>query len=401
MSDIPKTLFVNHTAQLGGAELSLLDLATRTPRCRVALFEAGPLACRLDEAGVFCDVIDTPVLDGIRRDTRLLSGLVALRGIWQAARGVAKLARGYDVLYANSQKSWVVTALASMLCRKPTVWHLHDILSREHFSQANIRVVVTLANRFADRVIANSCATRDAFVQAGGKPGLVRVIYNGIDPAPYQTSLDEDQTLHTDRSEAMPVVACVGRLSPWKGQHVFLDALAKTPGVRGWVIGAALFGEDEYARSLYEQAKTLGIAERVEFLGFCDNIPALLRRCDMLAHTSTAPEPFGRVLVEAMFAGAAVIATRGGGPSEMIKDRQTGRLVSPNDPAGLADAIKQLAADPQATRRQVQAAYGDAMQRFTLDIIVQQVHDQLNELAGIHVEDASSPRPISSEDSKP
>lgn len=372
-----KTLFVDHTAQLGGAELSLLDLASHTPGCRVALFEDGPFVERLNHAGVDTSVISAASLKSVRRDTSVLSGISAARGVLQAVRAVARHGRDYDLLYANSQKAWVVASLASKLCRKPAVWHLRDMLTEEHFSKTNIRVVVGLANRFAKRVITNSVATKQSFIDAGGRPDLVKVIYNGIDTALF----DSDRQASQADCQEMPIVACVGRLCPWKGQHVFLDALVQVPGIRGWVIGAALFGEDEYVHGLHQQAESLGITDRVEFLGFREDIPALLGQCDILAHTATAPEPFGRVLVEAMFAGAAVIATRGGGPSEIVKDGETGLLVRPGDSAALASAIDRLVANPHDMRRQAEAARVDANKRFALDTVVTQVHEQIEEIA--------------------
>jgi glycosyltransferase involved in cell wall biosynthesis len=368
-------LFVDHTAQLGGAELSLLDLAARTPNCRVALFEDGPFVKRLRDEGVDTVVADASALRAVRRNTSLLSGVAAFRGIWQSARAVARLGADCDVLYANSQKGWVGTALASKFCGKPAVWHLRDMLTRQHFSRTNIRVVVGLANRFASSVIANSKATKQAFIDAGGRPDLVRVIYNGIHPGDFS-----EQHSHGEKPDGH-TVACVGRLCQWKGQHVFVDAIAQTSGVRGLVIGEALFGEDDYAEQLREQADRLGITDRIEFMGFRKDVPELLAGCDILAHTAIAPEPFGRVIVEGMFAGAAVIATRGGGPSEIIDHGETGLLIPPGDPAALAATIKHLIHDADDAQRLVAAAAKAASERFSLDTVVRQVHELLNEVA--------------------
>lgn len=374
-----KVLFVNHTAQLGGAELSLIDLAARTPGCSVALFADGGLVERLGKEGVDVKIIDAPALKAIKRDTKIAGGLLALRGIWQSVRAVARIGRNYDLLYANSQKGWVATALASKLCRKPAVWHLRDMLTADHFSKVNIRVVVGLANRFASLVIANSQATADSFIEAGGRPSLVKVIYNGIDPTRFPKREPK-----TDRSfeDNKPVVGCVARLCEWKGQHIFLDAIAKVPGVRGWVIGAALFGEDEYAEGLKKQAESLGISDRVEFLGFRSDIPELLSKCDIVAHAATSPEPFGRVIVEAMLSGAAVVATEGGGPSEIITHQDTGLLVPPGDSDALADAIRLLSTDADQRDRLADKGLIYATEHYALNHVVRQVHEQIKQITG-------------------
>src|SRR6202035_790642 len=93
-------------------------------------------------------------------------------------------ARSSELLYANTQKAFVVAALAGILLRRPVVWHLRDILSSEHFSGGMRAITIFLANTKATFVIANSKASAEAFREAGGKAPL-RVIYNGIDPASF------------------------------------------------------------------------------------------------------------------------------------------------------------------------------------------------------------------------
>lgn len=377
---VARTLFVNHTSQLGGAELSLYDLATRTAGCEVALFDDGALHEQLKAAGVATTLVDAPALRSVRRGTSLLGGLSAIRGIWQSARGVAKLGKSFDALYANSQKAWVATALASWMCKTPAVWHLHDILSPEHFSTSNIRAVVGLANRFAAGVIANSQATRQAFIDAGGRANLVTVIPNGIDTTRYTS--DEHAGEQSRGSSDALTVACVARLSPWKGQDVFLRALAEVPGVEGWVIGSALFGEDDYAQRLHALADELKISDRVRFMGFRDDVEWLLAQADIVAHTSTLAEPFGRVIVEAMLSGAAVIATRGGGPSEILTDGETGLLVEPGDAIALSEALGRLARDTGLRSRLAKQGQADAAKRFGIESVTHRIHQTIDRIAG-------------------
>ncbi len=86
-----------------------------------------------------------------------------------------------------------------------------------------------------------------------------------------------------------------------------------------------------------------GLANRAHFLGFRDDVPALMKGVDIVAHTSIAPEPFGRVVVEGMLAGKPVIAARDGGVTEIIDDGRDGLLVPSGDANALAAAIRQLA----------------------------------------------------------
>ena len=182
----PRVLFLDHVGVLGGAELSLLDIARdHADRCTVALMADGPFRGRLEDAGVRTYVLAADaVTRGLRRET-VVPRPAAIAGLLGVAGRVARLARGHDVLYANSQKAFVVAAAAGALARRPVVWHLRDILSGEHFSRTNVRAVVTLANAAAARVVANSEATADAFRERGGRGAKVRVVHNGIASAPF------------------------------------------------------------------------------------------------------------------------------------------------------------------------------------------------------------------------
>jgi glycosyltransferase involved in cell wall biosynthesis len=85
-------------------------------------------------------------------------------------------------------------------------------------------------------------------------------------------------------------------------------------------------------------------------VGERDDVARWLEGADVVVHASRIPEPFGQVVVEGMAAGAAVVATRGGGPSELVRDGVDGLLVAPDDVASMAAALRRLAGD--ATERQ-------------------------------------------------
>ena len=172
----------------------------------------------------------------------------------------------------------------------------NDILSPEHFSQTNRRIAVTLANRFASLVIANSQASKTAFVAVGGRPEITEVVYNGFDPKIYHSPESDISQIRQQLGIDGFVVGHFSRLAPWKGQHILIEALAQCPiDVTAIIVGDALFGEQDYGERLHQQVTALGLENRVKFLGFRSDIPLLMAACDLVAHTSTSPEPFGRV----------------------------------------------------------------------------------------------------------
>jgi glycosyltransferase involved in cell wall biosynthesis len=383
-----RILFLDHTAVLGGAELCLLDVAAYFREgSLVALMEDGPLREALERRGVRVTVLASGgLLRQVKRESAV-PGFAAVGAVLSAAREVARLARGYDVLYANSQKAFVVACVSAAFARRPVLWHLHDILDKRIFSRVNIEVDVFLANHVASRVIANSQATARALRANGGTRVPVDVVYNGLDPAVADTVTAADAasmraSLGLGKG---PLLGLFGRLAPWKGQHVAIQALALIDvdtDVELVIVGDALFGEESYAAELRALVAKYELTKRVHFLGFRNDVPVLMRMVDVLIHTSTAPEPFGRVIVEGMLAERPVIATAGGGASEIVRPGVTAWQIQPNSPVDLATAILDVIDDPSRAREIALAGRADAIARFTLDVTLPQTERSIALAAG-------------------
>jgi type III pantothenate kinase len=168
------------------------------------------------------------------------------------------------------------------------------------------------------------------------------------------------------------LVAVVGRLVPRKGQDVFLDAV-RILAQDGLPIRAVIVGEpparpDTGERAYLERLLTLAVhpalRSRVEFQGFRDDVPALLAASDIVVMPSVN-DPFPLALIEAMAAGAAVVATDSGGHAEAIEDGVTGLLVPPRDPSALAAAVARLAWDVLFRGNLAAAARRSAVERFS------------------------------------
>lgn len=377
----PRVLFVDHVGVLGGAELSLLDLAARLPwRRRVLLFDDGPFAERLGRSGVPFGVLRARrSMQRVSREGGILGDLAALPALASLAFALAREAREYDVLYANSQKAFLVSALAGFMSRRPVIWHLRDVLSEEHFSGWHRRLLTLVANLMARLVITNSRATTDAFVASGGRVRKVRTVHNGVDARAFdEVTSDEVQKLKEAlRIDGHPIVGVFSRLSHWKGQHVLLDMLPGLPGVQALIVGDALFGEVEYASALRDRARRLGVEDRVRFLGHRADIPLLMRACDVVLHTSVAPEPFGRVLVEGMLAGRPVVAAAGGGVAEIVQHADTGWLVPGGDPQRLGEMVSRLLDDPAAARDMGARGRQRAREHFSVEQMVERVQEAI------------------------
>ena len=373
-----KILFLDQSGKPGGAELCLIDIAKPyRNNSLVGLFADGEFRKLLQQNHIPVEVFTTPAIQ-VQKQSSLLQALGSLGQLVPLIQQVIKVAPKYDLIYANTQKALVVGAIASFFVRRPLVYHLHDILSLEHFSSTNLRVAITLVNRFASLVIANSQASKQAFLQAGGNPELVKVVYNGFDAKIYQPCAVDVQELRQQLGlEGQYLIGHFSRLAPWKGQHILITALTQCPiEVTAIFVGDALFGEQDYVQELHQQVAALGLQNRVKFLGFRADIPQLMAACDLVAHTSIAPEPFGRVIVEAMLCGRPVVAAKAGGAMELVEHGINGFLVTPGQPQELAQVISNCVQETEKTATIANYARTVASQRFDLTNINQQI-DQL------------------------
>ncbi|GAX38076.1 glycosyltransferase [Nodularia sp. NIES-3585] len=376
-----KILFLDQSGKPGGAELCLIDIAKPYgDRALVGLFADGDFRKLLQQHHIPVEVLATQPIQ-VRKQSNLLQALASLGQLAPLLAKVVQTAQEYDVIYANTQKALVIGALASFLARRPLVYHLHDILSSEHFSQTNLRIAVTLANVFASLVIANSQATHTAFIAAGGNAKLTEIVYNGFDAQNYQTAESEVKELQRQLGlEGKFVVGHFSRLAPWKGQHILIAALSQCPPeVTVILVGDALFGEEDYVQELHEQVTKLKLENRVKFLGFRADVPQLMAACDLVTHTSTAPEPFGRVIVEAMLCGRPVVAAKAGGAMELVEHGLNGFLVTPGESDELAQVINTCVVEREMTATIANHAQAIATQRFDIVAINNQIAQLLSQ----------------------
>jgi glycosyltransferase involved in cell wall biosynthesis len=360
-----RILFLHHTAIIGGAELHLLSVARHFRKTStVVLFEDGPFRHALETAGVQVHVFPSKwATRGIRREGPRFSvrniGSV-LRLAWRTARA----ARAANLIYANSPKALLVLSITRLVRRKPVIWFLHDLLDEAHFSPRAIRLLVRAANRTADRILANSKATAAAFVSAKGQADLLRVVYYGLDAALFtDTNVDLSAGRAELGGEQFRLLGVFSRITPWKGQHVVLRALVSVP-----FVVAVFVGQEEdpvYGNELRRLARELGVADRVRFLGFRQDVPQLMRVVDCVVHVSIDPEPFGHVVVEGMLARRPVVATRTGGVPEIIEDGVSGILIAPGSPDELAEALLRIFSDPVASVRMAASGQERALTRFS------------------------------------
>lgn len=369
-----RVVVLDHTAQLGGAELALLRTCAALDPARVdvtvVLFADGPLAGRLRDAGVAVRVL--PLDPRIARTDRAAAGSSAagaLRSVaatWPFVVRLARLIRSLrpDVVHTTSLKADLIGLPAAALARRPLVWHVHDRIAEDYLPAPVARVLRVAARRGPRHVVVNSRATAATLLPL---PRGWTLAYPGL--APEQVAADPAAR----PAPAEPVIGLVGRVSPTKGQREFVEACAlladRFPSARFRVVGAPLFAEAAYADELEALVAQRGLTERVELTGFVADPVAAIDGLSVLVHASPVPEPFGQVVVEGMARGVPVVATSGGGVDEIATAPDgTARclLVPPRDVPALVAAIAEVLDRPEEAAARATRAWKDVQSDFTI-----------------------------------
>ena len=359
-----RVLYVNHTGLIGGGERSLLGLLESLPAEVEPTLAGppGPLHERAARIGT-----RTATVAGTAGSLRLhpVHTPVALAAMAATAGGVMRAAHSWqaDLLHANSIRAGMIAEPVARALKRPLVLHVRDCLPP---SALTARLQASLALR-AGAVIAISDHVAKAF-DPDGIAARLRIIDNPFDLAKFDAArVDRFAARNTlGITDDDKVLALVGQITPWKGQEEAIRALARVReehptailllvGEAKFIARATRYDNRAYLRRLHELTAQLGLGEAVRFLGEREDVPEILRACDV-ALLPSWEEPFGRAAVEAMAMGAPVVATAIGGPPEIITDGVDGTLVQPRDPARLAFAVDGLLRDPQ--RRQALGAAG-------------------------------------------
>ncbi len=257
-----------------------------------------------------------------------------------------------DLLHTNGFKMHVL-GLWARRRRVPVLWHIHDhVVSRPIMA----RLLRSHAGWCAGAV-TNSHRVADDLRSICGSRLKIYPIHYGIDLKDFSPTgpvLDLDAL--SKMPPANPATVRVGLLATmarWKGHAVFLRALSLLPAslpIRAYVVGGPLYqteGSELCLADLRALAAEMGIANKVGFTDFVDEPAAAIRALDIVVHASTEPEPFGRVIGEAMACGRAVIASHAAGAWELFTAGADALTHPPGDAALLAERIATLAANAE------------------------------------------------------
>ncbi|MFQ6084098.1 MAG: glycosyltransferase family 4 protein [Candidatus Aminicenantia bacterium] len=238
-----------------------------------------------------------------------------------------------SLIHCNSPTTRLTfySAVVSKLLRIPFVWHVRVTESAKWKDK--------LITGLSTKIIVISDAVKEKFAWIGNKNKVIK-IHNAVDTKIFRPGLDIEYLLNEfNVKRDKKIVGIFSRIDPWKGHILFFNSARiikdNIPNLMFLVAGE---GEKEYKNQLINYVETLGLKNNVIFTGFRKDIPKLMNLCDVIVNPSIEPEPFGRVIIEAMACGKVVVATKIGGVMETVEDNVTGILVSPKNAQALAQA---------------------------------------------------------------
>jgi len=360
--DRPLPVLVAHPgAELYGSDRMLAEsvagLLERGHPVTVALPGAGPLGDLLTGLGAEVVVCPMPVLRKSALSPAGALRLVAdvLRGIGPAVRLVHRSGRGGVHVSTVTVPLWPV--VGRLLGRRVTV-HVHEA---ERGAPRVVRLLLALPTVLAAEVLVNSEFSRGVLAESLPRTGARAVlVVNGIAGPP---------VVVPPRAElSAPVQLCfVGRLSPRKGPQVGVAALAELTArgvdARLSLVGSVFAGYEWFEAELHEQVRAAGLADRVEFLGFVDDVWGALADADVVLIPSQLDEPFGNTAVEAVLAARPVVVSATSGLQEASAGYATAQAVAPADVSAWAAAVERVVRDWPAVAVQVLADAEQARRR--------------------------------------
>ncbi len=316
----------------------------------------------------------------------------------RSAMCLARLVRKHDIriLHSTSPRAALLGPLVRWLSGVRFVWQI---------AMLGQPWTLHFLARFAD---AAPCVSRAVYEEFGARANM-QVVLNG----PWTEELSRDQRRARRRdlrrelgiAEDALVVGSVANVQRWKGIHTLLEAFARVaqelPEASLVHLGGRVAGYESYAREIESQIAALGLGERICRMGYREDAYRYYPVFDVFVHAPVPEGPhrcteaFGHSVAEAMGYRLPVIASRLGGPAEIVEEGVTGELIAPGNAAELAEKLLALLRDPERRRRMGEAGYARYRQQFTIEREVadyQRLYEELLSPARVNLRRAPGER---------
>ncbi len=378
-----RILFVHSSSEMYGSDRCLYELVKRIDKEQftpvIVLPFEGELSEKFRSIGVAVYITDPWVIrKGVFRSIRFLFYILKLPcSVIRLARIIKK--EGIALVYSNTSII-VGSALSAFITRRPHVCHIRELYD----SYPGLsRVYRSFLCRLSDRLIVISNAVA-SFVNPCC-PQKINVVYDGV---------VLDRFIHADhklpdvltewKKQKYIIISNVGRVSPIKGQELFINAarecIKRDSKIRFLIVGDIFKGNEQYMMHLKNMVKSYGMQDHMLFTGFRDDVDDFIESSDVIVLSTLITEGLGQVVMEGMAAGKVVIAPDKGGPPELIEHGTDGILYRAGSRDALSHAILRAAGDPDLRKSIADKAREKAKARFGIQNNVSAIEQLIRQI---------------------
>ena len=391
MINIPKKkiriAFIAHDCSLFGAQKSLLSLLLNLDREKfepiVIIPYEGPFADMIRQAGIQCYI--AKMSHWVPLATKK-NAAYTIRFILSTPCRVYSLLKlltslKIDIVYTNTIVN-IDGALAAKLLKKKHIWHLREGVkgNRQLSSCFPTSLIPSIVRTLSSQIIVNS---RWLGIHYFDKDSVAKIVYNGINTKTFYSTNGIEPSVRWELGlqETSQLIIAIGSMDPRKCHDIFIKAAeivcAKFDNVYALIVSSGNDTYESHLKTLVEQRCLQG---RVLFLGWRNDVSRIIAESDIIVLASEQ-EAFGRVLIEGMALKKSLVATRSGGPEEIVVDGETGFLVPIQDPMAIADRVIELLAHKHLREIMGAAGHLRVEQFFSEEVYVASLENLISELA--------------------
>ncbi len=363
-------LYLNHVSQMGGGEFGLFHLIKHLNRDKynpiLLIQKPGPLSGMAIGEGIETHFLKMHAWRKIKYI--LINYMVTLPRLKNLAKKL-----NIDLIHCNAYRLNPYGILTAKNINVPCITHIRWFTRKDHIKKFSLDK--------ADLLIAMSDYMASFFSNSLIN---VRTIYDGIEISKFENNKDKRYKIRNEFNiaEDSILVGMVAQLTPRKGHKDFIKAAALVkkalPRAKFLVVGGAILEKQLSIDDLTRYAQQVG-ADNVLFAGHRNDVANIFSALDCFVLPSHI-EPFGLVILEAMASKVPVIATRSGGPEEIISDRENGLLVPVKSPDSIAEKVIELENNPEFSQQIVESAFKTVKDRFNINRYVNNVETVYKDL---------------------
>ncbi|MES9969186.1 MAG: glycosyltransferase family 4 protein [Candidatus Thiodiazotropha sp.] len=397
MTDLKKIMYCegNTDGTVGGSFYSLLYLTSGLDRSKydpiVIFHENNTLIPEYEKAGVKTLVVPPYKPVTLVSNNRYLSKLNSLLRVLQKPLNLL----GYLLLSSNKKKRLLKNYQIDLLHLNNSVLRNNDWMIAAQLAgipcithERGINSIYPLISRYLasklNAIISISKSVTDTLKKNGIKSNIV-TIHNGIDPEQVSKKISGENILEKlGLSPKHKIIGVLGNIREWKGQEVAVKAMRtvveKYPETVCLLIGDTTKQDVQYKERLNSLIKEYGLESNIIFTGYIKNVSDYLNILQIVLHTSIEPEPFGRVLIEAMSLSKPLIAANDGAVPEIIINNKSGLTFTPGDHDQLAELIVKVFEDKTLAENLGSGGYARLLDNFHINVNIertQQLYDKI------------------------